>query len=102
MPLEYSWTREDKPFPKGTTFDLNDRVLNIPNAKFEDGGTYTCTVIKTSGTQNTDTRSFVLTLEGEYHSLLIGLMIRELKTTLFRRRKEVNLKGKNLLQIKCF
>ena len=64
MPLEYSWTRADKPLPAGTLFRHDNRVMVIPRARFEDGGTYTCKVMKTTGKQNIDTRDIVLVLEG--------------------------------------
>ena len=64
MPLEYSWTRADKPLPAGTLFRHDNRVMVIPRARFEDGGKYTCKVMKTTGKQNIDTRDIVLVLEG--------------------------------------
>ena len=36
----------------------------IPRARFEDGGKYTCKVMKLTGKQNVDIRSIVLVLEG--------------------------------------
>ena len=64
MPLEYSWSRADKPFPPGTLFRHDNRVMVIPRARFEDGGKYTCKVMKLTGKQNVATRSIVLFLEG--------------------------------------
>ena len=64
MPLQYSWSRKDKPFPKGTTFRYDNRVMTIPKAQFEDGGTYTCQVVKLTGKQNIVSKSIVLVLEG--------------------------------------
>ena len=64
MPLVYSWSRADKPFPKGTTFWFDNRVMTIPNAKLEDTGNYTCKVVKITGKETMDSKSIVLTLEG--------------------------------------
>ena len=62
MPLEYSWTREDKLMPsKAQLRDLN-RVLVIDNAQFEDEGTYTCHV---KSNQGTDSKSFTVSLSSK-------------------------------------
>ena len=65
MPLVYSWRREDgRPFPEGTKFSYDNRVMIIPKAKFSDGGNYTCKVVKTAGQQSVDEKSMFLNLEG--------------------------------------
>ena len=64
MPLRYSWSRADKPFPKGTRFGFDNRVMTIPNANLEDSGNYTCEVVKITGKEAVDYRSIILTLEG--------------------------------------
>lgn len=61
----YSWRREGgRPFPTGTQFLYDNRVMIIPNAQFSDSGNYTCKVVKTSGQQTVDEKSIYLTLEG--------------------------------------
>ena len=50
LPLRYSWKRiddneEEMPLPAKSTFDSNNRILEIDDVNLEDGGTYECSVL---------------------------------------------------------
>ncbi|KAL4235250.1 hypothetical protein ACF0H5_006888 [Mactra antiquata] len=65
LPLQYSWSREGGDFPPGTKFMYENRVMIIPNAQFDAGGNYTCTVQKLVGMRNTATKYILLQLEAK-------------------------------------
>ena len=62
LPLTYSWAREhDRPFPKGTTFEDLNRVLQIDNAQIDAEGKYICIVDGRGGYKR---KTLSLSIEG--------------------------------------
>lgn len=51
----YEWRREGKQMPERASMEDSNRVLNIPDVKLIDAGTYRCTVTRVNGQSSTGT-----------------------------------------------